>query len=290
MPTICCDTPLPTLESLLPKVSANLTFPPTGFSLPSLPGLRSPLFPSLSMINLELIKVVQALQDFQIMGTIKLIMQPLLSVLGGAIDVIFPKVPGTDISFSDLLAGDPSVLFPKIKIALDINGPSIFPFLPNPIFGSLSIPDIEISEVMGFVIKGYLNSLISIITGTINSVIGILNIPGLPGLPPIPTLPSLPTILASISASFPSLPNLQSIISSIPIPTIFSNLSIPEFPSLALPTPLVPSFSMPDIEFSVGLGGLLSNFLTIPLNIIVGYLTSTLSMLGFSFPTVCVPI
>ena len=262
---ICVDSPLPSFQSLW----ANITDVNIDFSIPQLPGIRTPIYEGYSNLKMELSQVLQDMQQLQIMTTITACLQPLVSFLGGAIDDFMPKIPGTDISFTQLIGGNVEVLYASIKQAI-LNGVQ-FPFLPTPIFQKLSVPEIEIVETVKAVMKGYLQTAISIITDLISQVVDQLELPGLPALPTIPTdLPSLKQFILNISG-FSTLEEVL-VAGWFPVPNLF------------------PGISNIEIELQNQLSIFMSNLLLLPLQIIVDFINDTLSMLGVTFPLICIDI
>jgi hypothetical protein len=287
---ICATTPIPDFNSLYNSALASMTFPPASISIPSLPTLMNPIYAGISHINGEIVQLVQELQSFQMMTTFSSFLTPLTSYLGLSLSAILPKIPGTALSLIDLLAMNPSAIYSAISAAVAQYGAGIFPFLKTPIFGSLSIPSIEIVATVKMVIKGYMSALLGTVFGLINQVTGKLKLPAMPALP---TLPTLAQIEAQIMGAFPGFPSLSALINSgeASLNAMLASVwaLVPSFPALpALPSPLIPNFSSLEHEFNEGLNVLYSSLVAYPMTLIMNFVTSTLSMLGFSFPTLCI--
>lgn len=262
---ICSDTPLPTFQSLW----ANITDIDMTFTIPTLPGIRSPIYEGYSNLKIELSQVMQELQQLQTLTTITACLEPLASFLGGAIDDFMPSIPGTNISFTQLLTISADTLYQQIKQAI-LDGVQ-FPFIPTPMFQKLSIPEIESAETVKAVMKGYLQSAISVITDLITQVVDQLELPGLPALPTIPTdISSLKQFILDASG-FSTLEEAL-LAGWFPISQLFARISNPE------------------IEIQNQLSIYMSNLLLLPLQVIVDFINDTLSMLGATFPLICITL
>lgn len=286
MITLCATSPLPTFKSLYDAVTEHLTFPPVSIVIPTLPTLKMPIYEGFSNTNMEIVQLIQGLQDFQLQTTLMALIQPLVSFVGGALEDFLPKIPHTNLTLVDLLAANPSVIYQEIMAAIAIYGVNIFPFVPNPMFSNLSLPSIEIVNIVKMVVRGYYVALLNTITSLISQVTDILQISNLGA---IPTIPTLSEMLSTLLLAFPEFANINQLIQSgLSIDVLFAALSFNGFPPLVLPVPLIPSFSSYEIEFQEALSIIYGDFLTIPLAIIVDFVQNALSMLGFSFPTLCI--
>lgn len=262
---ICAISPLPTFESLWSSISDV----DMDFTIPSLPGIRTPIYDGYSNLKIELSQIIQELQQMQTLTTLSACLEPLASFLGGAIDDFMPKIPGTNISFTQILGGDPAALYAAIKQAI-LNGVH-FPFVPTPMFQKLSIPEIEVAETVKAVMKGYMQSAISVITDLISQVVDQLELPGLPSLPVIPT------DLASLK---------QYVLDTSGLPSLTDALAAGRFPVAQL----FARISNPEIEIQNQLSIYMNNLLMLPLQIIVDFINDTLSMLGATFPLICITL
>lgn len=286
MITLCATSPLPTFKLLYDAVTEHLTFPPVSIVVPSLPTLKTPIYEGFSNTNMEIVQLIQGLQDFQLQTTLMALIEPLVSFVGGALEDFLPKIPHTNLTLIDLLAANPSVIYQEVMAAIAIYGVNIFPFVPNPMFGNLSLPSIEIVNIVKMVVRGYYIVLLSTITSLISTVTDILQIGNLTA---IPTIPTLPEVLSKLLLVFPEFSNISQLIQSgISLDVLFAALSFDGFPPLIFPSPLIPSLSSYELEFQEALSILYSDFLTIPLAIIVDFVQDVLSMLDFSFPLLCI--
>lgn len=284
MPTICCSGPIPSFADLHANALACMTFPPTGFSVPSLPGLRSPIYSGFSSANLEIVQLVQELQSFQFLTTLSALAAPLAGFLGGAIDDLLPKIPGTGIGLTGLLACDPSGLYAAVQAAITEHGIGAFPFVPTPIFHGISAPALETVNIVKFVLKGFMQSLTDAIFGLINSVTGEL---GLAAMPALPSFPTLAGIQSMILAQFPGAVSIADVLNK-GLSALFA-FPVPGFDAIpAFPAPLVPGMSSYAVEFADALNIFLAGLLATPLRLLIDFVSSTLGMLGFSFPAICI--
>lgn len=290
MVSLCTNSPLPTFKSLYDSFEVNLTFPPQGFTFPALPTLPSPMFPSISVPNLEAIKTVAELQSQQIMGTAMAMIQPMIDLLGLDLGAILPKIPYIDVSLTDLLAGDPSVLFQKIKDRLLTGLPNpAWPFIPTPFYFELSMPDISVAQIAGNLVKDYMKVITGFIEGLVGQVTSFLEIAGMPALPTFPSFEDIEgLILGKVSGATNFLDAIKNEI-GLSVSELF-DITIPGFPALpALPSPLVPSIGIPEFDFQESMGILMNHLNTTGLQLVMNFIDSTLgAFLSFSFPTMCI--
>lgn len=287
---LCASDPLPSFSSIYDSVKSRMTFPPAGFVFPQLPTIPDPLFPKIRMPNMETMIIAAELQAFQLMNTILGIVKPIIDYLGLAISALIPKIPGLDINLLDLLTMNASSLYTMVKNMLpDV----VLPFVPYPIYFSLSIPDMEIKNKVTMLIKGYMTSLITTVTEIVGKVVKYIKdvikigIPSLPELPKIPTIQELKTMML---AQFPDMPDFKSMLTKYSLEDIF-RIAIPGFPPFVFPKPLVPNFSSKEIDFTELLNILYNELLLTPLKMIVDFCKNVLSrFIGFAFPTFCITL
>ena len=323
MITICADSPIPSFDSIFNKIDFSFppnfdfnlpAFPPsTSLNLPALPSLPSPIYPDISHLSLELCQIAQEIQSFQLLSTLTNMINPLLSFAGG----LMPTIPLIGLSLTDLISCNPTALYDSIRKAIlqfqfpdidftlpdftlptfslpNISMPS-FPTLPIPMFGSLSIPSVELVNTVKLILKDYMNVVTGVITGLINKATSILQIASFPG---IPAFPSMTEIMGQISElvkwpgfdiNLPTFPSLD-FLTGFSLNDLFGGLSFPSFPSISLPDPLIPNYSNFELEFMEGLNIMFQTLITTPMNLIINFLNGPLSIIGFSFPTLCVSL
>jgi hypothetical protein len=275
-----------------------MAFPPPIPTIPFvLPGLPSPIFPSLSIPNLELTVAAIELQAFQIQTTMTAMVMPLFTVVGGSLSSFLPTIPGLgSLTLIDLMAGGESALA-AVKLAIQ-NGISL-PGIPTPFYSTLISPEIQAVQTLQMITSNYMALIATSIAGLINSVISSLEsaTPGLtiPGLPTIPTIPTPAAVVAAIIAAVPGASTLQDVVArlggGLNLSSLLSGLSFPGLPPL--PTlPPMPNINSPDIDLMVGMTTLGTNLMIGLLKIIMNFIDSTLkTYLGFTFgPPICITI
>jgi hypothetical protein len=289
---LCTNDPLPSFSDMYNSFTSNLVFPPKMvFNLPEFPTLKSPFFGSISMTNFELVNMIEEIQTWQIMLTLKNIIKPLLDVIGGVLKDWLPKIPGLGLNLLDLLDINPTKLYETIATAIKNAGASIWAIIPSPIFGSLSIPDFEIATIAKLVVKDYIMLIPKMIYNLLKTIVYIVARPFMNLIPELPEFPTIQQITDTITSMFPSMDSISKILSmpTFDISKVF-DFTWNGFPKITIPSPLFPSFSMPEIEFKEALNIMYGQMILTPLKKIKDFITSVLSSLGFSFPTICVPV
>lgn len=297
MTTICAAEILPTIEGLLGTLRPSLTFPPTlsSFSLP-FPTLVSPLFGSINMPNVEATLAIITLQATQLLSVAKAIIKPLTDFLSLDLSAILPTIPGLSFNLLDILDDFPAV-FNGIKTAIQNQVSAVMALLPNPFFSSLSIDEIKIPIAVMQIITYYTSLVITKILDLFNSVSNILNNPvhvlSFPSFPlQMPTLQGILNILVAAIPSVPDFGSLMSGLGSINLSQLFGTLSLPGFPAFpSLPTPLIPSFGIPEMEFQLYLSMSYGFFIVMILDPIVDFCQNLLgAFIPFTFPMLCITV
>lgn len=281
---LCTDTPLPTFQALKESLAASIADGIPELTIPSLPGLLSPIYEGFSQIDLELSQLVQELQAFQINLTMFNIFKPLSEFLGGALEDILPKIPGTDLTLLDIINGDSAKVYQAVKQAI-ADGIEL-PMIPSPIFGDISIPGLETVATVKALLRGYPPLLVAKIKELIAQVTDQLEIPG---LPEIPELPTRETIEAALLELFPEAERLADMLNDdFSVSALFSGLILPGIPPLILPEPLVNGFSSFSVDFEEAMAIYMTNAASALIGPIVDFCNDALSSLGFEFPTICI--
>ena len=295
--SICTNSPLPSIDSIVAGLKSKLTYPPVLPSLPKLPVLPSlpnPIYGSINKPNMELINIANELQSFQMQTTMMNMIKPMVSLLGISLDGFLPKIPGLGINLTTLLSmGSAQALFAAIKGAMQRGFQ--FPGVPSPIFPTLKIPDMEVFHTMQLVVSNYMQTVTTAIIGLIGSVTRKLKIPDMPAMP---SIPSPNDVIALATQKMEAAKNaaiakglaLSSI--NLNLPALFASISFPGLPAMpVLPNPLVPHFSIPHVEFVQMLTSLMNSLTTGVLVPIMNFINNTLKrFIGFTFPTICIPI
>jgi hypothetical protein len=283
---LCATIPIPDFNTLYNAALPAFKIP---FTVPTLPSLPNPIYGNLKIPNVELLQIIQELQSYQFMTTFMSFLTPLTSFLGLSLDAILPKIPGTDLTLLDLMALIPNKISTAIQQALAHFGPGIFPALPVPLYYAVNIPSIQVTTAVKMAIKGYMNTLILLVESLINKVIGKLH---LPGLPTIPVVPTMDVIMGMILGSIPTFPtSITALLNKYSLNALLARVVIPGFPAFpALPEPLIPKLNMPEINLMEGINILYTNLLALPMTIMMDFCMRVLTMIGFSFPTICITI
>lgn len=284
---ICTNTAVPTYNQLMDAIQAHL--PIVQINVPDILGLLNPIYDRFSNFSLEISQILQELQSFQLMNTLKAMIDPMLSVVGVAIDEFLPKLPVLDLTLVDLLTMSPVAIYQKVKDAIAEYGIEAFEaILPIPIFLTMSIPAIEIVTIVKMLKQYYLSMLVTKVEELVNQVTSILQIPGMPALPAIPTLADIKALALGL---FPEATQLIDILKSgVSVASLFSMITIPGIPALSLPDPLFPQLSSFDIEINEALVMLRAHMNTVTISSLVDFVEDKLSVLNIDFPTFCINI
>lgn len=285
MPNLCTSTPIPSFDDLYNQFAPNLKNPPFNFTMPQLPTLPSPMFPTMKCPNIEMVQSIAELKTTQLMNTCTGMLTPLTSFLGIDPLSVLPTVPSLNLKLPDILSGNPSDLLAsvKAKIAAGIQ----FPGIPSPLFPDMKIPEFESISTMCNLIKSYITQLPQMIYNLINSVCGNLHLGSMPAMP---TMPTADQLKAMVIANVPGAATLADVMKSgLPTIQIF-NFTIPGFPSIpSLPDPLFPSIHYPEFEFQTAYGNMLDHAASFNMQSCVDFCNNTLgSHLSFSFPNQCI--
>lgn len=200
-------------------------------------------------------------------------------------NIPFPKLPEFNLDLSDFLKFDPIGLieaeYEKIKNGILNSYDALMSFLPLNItpWPSLSIPIVEAVTSIQNAASAYLGMMITFLTDILNNVLDFFQLPI--SVPTMPKLPSVTEIMLQLydkaKAQFGELVDdasalTEDIINGVAsqydtikaythdvttmvnnaganIVDLFSQLSFPDF-SFSIPSPLFPTFSIPDIEIT----------------------------------------
>lgn len=282
--TLCCDVPVPTFTALYQSLMKGISGDIPELTIPKLPGLRSPIFDGFSHPGLELSNLVQELQQFQLSLTLFNVFKPLADFLGGALEDLLPKIPGTDLTLLDIIAMDSSRIYAAVQAAIDDGFK--FLMLPNPIFPDLSIPALETVATVKAIIRSYPAMVVTKIKELVGLVTDALELPGLP------SIPELPTRDAIVKAALEAFPEVEQIIDLLSddfsVSDLFSAFALPGFPPLILPKPLIPGMSAFSLEIEEAMSIFQADALGALVQPIVDFCEDTLGALGFEFPKICI--
>lgn len=307
--SICLNSPLPTLDGIMASFKPMMTFPPKIPGLPKVfPSLPSPLFPSLKVPNFELMLAAIELQAWQLQTTMLGMIKPILSKLGISLSAFLPKIPGLPgMNLLDLLSGNTDAIISAVRGA--IKAGFTLPGLPVPLYATIKIPDFEVIQTLQIIVANYMAMVAKLIPGLIKQVTDKFKWPGLPTIPSLPSMSQIMAMAGSKLPSLPSLPHMPAIpsldavsgrlkgmimdeVGNFDVMAFMSKVTFPGLPALpVIPLPMVFSFKMPDIEFTVALNALYTHLTTVFLKPVMTFIENTLSKyLSFSFPKLCVSV
>ena len=297
---LCCDSPIPELQSMKDDIKRQLqdlaeTTPNFSDLIDLLVSkvkvpvdvflqVREQVYIGYRSIVEEINEIVDALKQLQDMITQFNIIVPLAKVLGGAIDELIPSIPVLNIKFTDLVGLNSSALYEAVAKAIEQE--IELPFIPKQLYEHFTNNAKELVVKVKMILTGYKDLVIKSIKDVAEKVLSILEISAtLPTLLTPPTIEELKTILKVL---LPDLSWMQ----------ILQNYSVDdllEMLSSALPFSL-PSFSKPYLNFFSNIEEeLIARFneivdfvQSLNLKTLVDFVLDNLSMLGFSFPTICI--
>ena len=301
---ICTNTPIPDVEDLKQQVQDQLQemmeqFPNfedlkkalESFKSPSglLPTLKDVIYDGYSNIMAEVNEVIDAIKSYQDMLTVQNIMQPLIAVIGGALEDFVPKIPVVDISLIDLLNFDTAKIYESVEEALK-QGLQI-PFTLEQLFESFSAYSREVVLTVKMMIVGYKDMLVNTIKNMVEQVLDILEISAtVPLLLSTPTVEDLQKILLSL---FPEYESILDIIkhSGKSVKDLINMIcSFSGFPSLTIQDQLISFYSNIELEFKERLNQVVDTVSSLNLKTLIGFVQNTLGQLGFSFPVFCIEV
>lgn len=289
-------------------LKAQLVFPPKLFTLPELPTFRWPIFTGLTIPNLSSVMMAAEMQFYQLTTSMLAILQPLVNYLQLDLASLLPKIPGLNFNMLDLLEMKAAALFQAVEdiVLGKVNMvkselQALWAMIPFPLYYHITNPATQIVQTVRMLVRQYMMTIVTLAESLIKQVTDKLQIPGMPTLPTFPTLQDLMALLiAQIpNLGIPGLPNpipdigaLWARLKAVDFMTLF-DIHIPGFPSplFTFPIPLVPSITIPEIDFNELMINLYGALVQYPMTLIKQFIDETLSKyLGFSFPKICVPL
>lgn len=189
---ICVDTPFPTFEEIYEQIKNSLTHPPLfdRISVPEIIStLKKDMFSAVNAItgkvesviksvNMEIVFLAQELSNMSFWGLIQRLIAPLVKIIGVAIRIVLPEIPGLGISIVDILTGkiSPEEIYNRIKKAISSGLKTLWGFVPDPFHVDLNIPDISVVQIFQFILKEYAQMVIEKIKWVINAVMLVMDI------------------------------------------------------------------------------------------------------------------
>jgi len=214
------------------------------------------------------------------------------SILG--ITIPIPDIPGIGVSFVDLLTANANDLIAALKAQYAIAGDFSFlgflqPFVSDPLFQGLGIPDYEFGVALQNIIRGYTSTIYMLIFGgasAISDAVAALVGGGAVGGDYMLafTLLSLPTT-ADLLALLPATPSLADL-------KALAIAGIPGFPGVNisdLPDPLFAGFEIPELELQEGIKSLQTKCSQYSTDMMMGWINSLPFMDSLPWPNICLP-
>lgn len=278
---ICVTSPLPTIDSILPSFYPLMTYPPTIESIGKLlPCLPSPIYAALNIPSLEMVKVAIELQAFQMQTMMLAMIRPMLTLLSLNINTYLPKIPGLgDFTLLDLVEDNANALLAAVKQAI-IDG-FVWVGIPIPFDITVNIPDIDALEILQAVINSYMQTITLMIVSLVTQVTSFLRIANMVALPTLPSPAAIETAFKSAVAN-----GVGTIAEKI---AAISFAGFPPFPML--PSPLIPTFSIPAVDFAQYFNMFKNNLTIALLQPIMNFINAKLkAFMTFTFPLLCITI
>lgn len=277
---------VPTINDLLPSFTLPFSIPQIALSnlglsvydlippIPTLPSMPSPItaaMPTLVMPQTESLLAAGGILQGQIYQLINEFIGKITAIIPA---IALPEMPGLPgVTLPDLLVPDPAALLAMINVpGFDFSG---IPNLPT-LWPTIVIPELLPLMALQFASQGFVAALTTSCLTLLSSLLSFLHSSHI-SFPAAPTFPTMPT-LADIEALLPPFPTWEDL-----------QLTIPGFPAFALPSPLVPSMSIPEVDFGIVMNYLQANCSTYLWQLLSDYALS-LPLLGstLAFPTISV--
>lgn len=251
----------------------------TEIPIPNLLGLPDPIFSDYSNILQELMEIIDAIKYQADTLTMMNIFKPLVSVIGGSLEDLLPKIPVLNFSIIDIVNGNIQGLYDAVVEALR-NGITL-PFLPVDMFENFSNYAKESLLALKMILVGYKEILLDTMQGMIKQVMSILDISGV--LPTLPTIPSIDQLKDIALAAFPEYESWYEIITNVGISKIIGLFGLDSF---ILPENLfIPNFSNYEQYLMDTFNQIKDHYLTLGLSMLVEFVENVLGVLNFSFPS-----
>lgn len=290
--SIYIDSPVPNLkdikEDFLNQLSSVQDSIPnfqdfvetlTEIPIPKLLGLPDPIFSDYSNILQELMEIIDAIKYQADTLTMMNIFKPLVSVIGGSLEDLLPKIPALNFSIIDVVNGNIQGLYNAVVEALR-NGVAL-PFLPVEMFEDFSNYAKESLLALKMILVGYKEILLDAMQGMIKQVMSIIDISGV--LPTLPIIPSIDQLKDIVLAAFPEYESWYEAITNVDISKIIGLFGLDSF---ILPENLfIPNFSNYEQYLMETFNQIKDHYLTLGLSMLVEFVESVLGILNFSFPS-----
>ena len=292
---ICVDSPVPNLKDLredfarqLQDVQENIpnfqdfVESVMEIPIPKLFGLPDPIFVGYSNTMQELTEIVDAIKYQADTLTMMNIFKPLVSVIGGSLSDLLPKIPVLNFSIIDIVNGEIGALYDTVVVALK-NGVKL-PFVPMNIFDSYSNYAKESLLALKMILVGYKELLLSTMQSMIKNVLDILKISAV--LPVLPVIPTIEQLKQTALNAFPEYESWYELITNVDISKVIGVFGLGSF---VLPeVSFIPNFSNYEQYLLESFNQIKDHFSTLSLSMLVDFVKSTLGVVGFTFPKICI--
>lgn len=309
---ICISFPPPSYSELFEKLKGYKFQLPSIETIAVIIGLPVPIFETISQFTNEVSQIIQYWQSKCTMATLITIAKKLVSVVGGELEKLLPKIPFLNISILAVFDMDANGLREIVKKAYEKEKEALLnalkAFLPLPIYLDLSIPDFEINTIIKSIYTYCISMLIDTVVGLIKPVLKILEIATSLTLPTIPTLAELQemfvqavkdqvnAIESMVNEEIEAIKNdfdaIKNTIKSygVTIQKAFDAISIDGLPKIPLPSPFLPDFSSICYELRECTMIYFNGLLMAITEKIVNFVKTVLSVLNISLPSICIDI
>lgn len=292
---ICVNSPVPNLKDLRGDFAKQLesvrdTIPEfqdfvesvIEIPLPKLLGLPDPIFSGYSNTMQELLEIVDAIKYQADTLTMMNIFKPLVSVIGGSLKDLLPKIPVLNFSIIDIVNGEINGLYDAVILAL--KNKVKLPFIPSELFENFSNPAKEALLALKMILVGYKELLITTMQSMIKNVLGILKISAV--LPVLPAIPTVDQLKQQVLNYFPEYKSWYEIITNVDVSKIMGVFGLGAF---LIPEELfIPNFSNYEQYLLESFNQIRDHFTTLGLSMLVDFVKNTLGVLGFEFPRICI--
>lgn len=292
---ICVNSPVPNLKDLRSDFAKQLesvrdTIPEfqefvesvVEIPLPKLFGLPDPIFSGYSNTMQELLEIVDAIKYQADTLTMMNIFKPLVSVIGGSLKDLLPRIPVLNFSIIDIVNGEINGLYDAVILAL--KNKVKLPFIPLELFENFSNPAKEALLALKMILVGYKELLITTMQSMIKNVLSILKISAV--LPVLPAIPTVDQLKQEVLNYFPEYNSWYEIITNVDVSKIMGVFGLGAF---LIPEELfIPNFSNYEQYLLESFNQIRDHFTTLGLSMLVDFVKNTLGVLGFEFPRICI--
>ena len=292
---ICVNSPVPNLRDLREDFSRQLqdvqeSVPNfqdfvekvSEVPIPKLFGLPDPIFFGYSNTMQELVEIVDAIKYQADTLTMMNIFKPLISVIGGSLEDLLPKIPVLNFSIIDIIGGNIGGLYDAVLEALK-NGVKL-PFIPLGMFENYSNYAKEALLALKMILVGYKELLLSTMQRMIQDVLKILKISAV--LPILPVIPTIDQLKQTVLNAFPEFNSWYEIITNVDISKVIGVFGLG---AVILPeVSFIPNFSNYEQYLLESFNQIKDHFSTLSLSMLVDFVKNTLGVVGFTFPSICI--